>query len=171
MVRKYIRLIIAVILFLGSIFLFVNDSVYWGLLVLLISGLFVLTHFKNEMNLRAFYYLRKNKIQAAGSALSKVKHPERMVKSQEAYFYYLTALVELQNHNNSIAEKSFKKALNTGLRVKTDQAVAKMNLSGIYLSRRNKKLAKHYLQEAQKLDNKKLLTPQIREIEGMLKRV
>jgi len=119
----------------------------------------------------AFYYLRKNKFESAGSVLSKIKHPESMIKSQEAYFYYLTASVELQSHNNSKAEKNFKKALNLGLRMKSDQAVAKLNLSGISLSRRNKKMAKHYLMEAKALDNKKLLTPQIREFENMMKRM
>lgn len=171
MVRKYVRLAIAVVVLCGSVLLFATDSVYYGLLVFFFSGLFVLTHFKNEKNLLAFYYLRKNKIQAAGKVLAKVKHPESMIKSQEAYLYYLTASVELQNHNNSKAEKNFKKALSTGLRMDSDQAVAKLNLAGISLSRRNKKMATHYLQEAKKLDSKKLLTPQVRELEGMMRRM
>ncbi len=171
MVRKYVRLIIAVILFAGTIFLFFTGSVYWGLLVLLVSGFFVLTHFKNIKNLMAFYFLRKNKFNETEAVLSKVKHPEWMIKSQEAYFYYLTALVELQKHNNSKAEKDFKKALDMGLRLRSDQAVAKLNLSGIALSRRNKTLAKHYLQESKKLDDKKMLTAQFRELEGMMKRI
>lgn len=171
MVRKYVRLVIAVILFLGSIYLFATGSIYLGLLVLLFSGIFVSIHFKNEKNLLAFYYLRKNKFQLAESVLSKVKHPESMIESQQAYFYFLTASVELQNRNNTSADKNFKKALNIGLRLKSDQAVAKLNLSGIALSRRNVQMAKHYLQEAKVLDNKKLLTPQIKELEGMMKRI
>lgn len=171
MVRKYVRLAIAVILFLGSISLFVTDSVYYGLLVLMFSGLFVLTHFKNEKVLMAFYYLRKNNMDKAGSILAKINHPESMIESQQAYFYFLTASVELQNHKNTNAEKNFKKALNIGLRLKSDQAIAKLNLAGISLSRRNRKMAQHYLQEAKTLDNKKILTSQIRELEGMMKRM
>lgn len=171
MVRKFMRLAIAVILFLGAVYLFVLGSVYYGLLALLFSGLSVLTHFKNEKILMAFYYLRKNKFEAAGSVLNKIKHPESMIKSQEAYYYYLIASVDLQTHNNSKAEKNFKKALNLGLRLKSDQAVAKLNLSGISMSRRNKKMAKYYLQEAKSLDTKKMLTPQIREFENMMKRM
>jgi len=171
MVRKLVRLIIAAIIFLGSIGLFVTGSIYWGILVLLFSGLFVLAHFKNEKNLAAFYYLRKNKFEAAGSILSKVKHPESLIKSQEAYYYFLTASIELQNHNNSKADKYFKKALKLGLRLKTDQAIAKLNLSGITLTRGNKQMAKRYLQEAKNLDDKKVLTPQVKELERMMKRM
>jgi Flp pilus assembly protein TadD len=171
MVRKYVRLAIAVIVFLGSISLFVTDSVYYGLLVLMFSGLFVLTHFKNEKLLMAFYYLRKNNFEKAGSVLAKIKHPESMIKTQEAYFYFLTASAELQNHKNSQADKDFKKALNLGLRLDSDKAVAKLNLAGISLSRRNKKVAQHYLQEAKSLDRKKILTAQIRELDGMMKRM
>ena len=171
MVRKYLRLIIAGILLLGSIGLFVYSSASLGVLALLVSGLFVLTHFKNEMNLFAFYFVRKNKFQRAERVLNRVKHPERMIKGQEAYFYYLSGLIESQKNNTSKADKAFKKALKIGLRLTTDQAVAKLNLSGIALSQRNKKLAKYYLQETKKLDTKKMLSAQIKEIEGMMKRI
>ena len=171
MIRKYLRLIIAGILILGSIFLFVEGMVSLGIWSIVVSGFFVLFHFKNMMNLLAFYFVRKNKFEKASGILDRVKHPERMIKGQEAYFYYLSGLVESQKHNNSKAEKNFKKALNAGLRVTTDQAVAKLNLSGIYLSQRNKKLSSYYLKEAKKLDKRKFLSGQIKEIEAMMKRI
>ncbi|MGQ1910051.1 tetratricopeptide repeat protein [Marinifilum sp. RC60d5] len=171
MMNKYVRLLIAGILLPVSIVLFVKGLVSVGVVLVLISLLFVLLHFKNEKNLLAFYFVRKNKFEKAGKVLNRVKNPERMIKSQEAYFYYLSGLMESQQHNNSKAEKLFKKALKTGLRTDTDQAVSKLNLSGIYLSQRNKKLSKYYLQEAKKQDKRKMLTAQVREIENMMKRV
>nr|WP_320119461.1 hypothetical protein [uncultured Marinifilum sp.] len=168
---KYVRLIIAGILLPVSIVLFFKGLVTLGVLLVLISLLFVLLHFKNEKNLLAFYFVRKNKFEKAGKVLGRVKSPEKMIKSQEAYFYYLSGLMESQQHNNSKAEKLFKKALKTGLRTDTDQAVSKLNLSGIYLSQRNKKLSKYYLQEAKKQDKRKMLTAQVREIENMMKRI
>lgn len=171
MIRKYVRLIIAGILFLGSILLFIQALVGTGILVVLLSGIFVLFHFKNEKNLIAFYFVRKNKFEASDKMLKRVKHPENMIKSQEAYYYFLSGLIESQKQKNSMAEKLFKKALNTGLRMDTDRAMANLNLSGITLSKRNKKLATYYLQEAKKLDKQKMLTAQIREIESMMKRI
>lgn len=171
MIGKYIRLIIAVIVCIVSAVLFVIGIIGWGIVAVLVSALLVLLHFKNEMNLLAFYFLRKNKFAKAETILNKVNHPERMIKSQEAYFYFLTGLIQSQNQKSSIAEKSLKKALSTGLRTENDQAMAKLNLSGIYLSQRNKKLATYYLRETKKLDKRKMLTAQIREVESMMKRI
>ena len=168
---KYIRLILAILITISSVFLFINGFSGWGVLVVIISLLFVLFQFKNEMNLLAFYFIRRNKFATAERVLSKVKHPGNMMKSQEAYYYYLLGLTQAQTHQPAIAEKSFKKALSTGLRLKSDQAMAKLNLAGFYLSKRNKKLAKIYVQEAKKLDKQKMLTAQIREVENMMKRI
>lgn len=171
MLGKYIRIILAVLVTIFSVFLFIKGFVGWGVLAVFISLLFVLFQFKNEMNLLAFYLIRKNKFPAAVSLLSKVRHPENMMKSQEAYYYYLLGLTQAQTHQPALAEKSFKKALSTGLRLKSDQAMAKLNLAGFYLSKRNKKLAKIYLLDAKKLDSQKMLTAQIKEVENMMKRI
>ncbi|MDD2798529.1 MAG: hypothetical protein PHV20_08055 [Bacteroidales bacterium] len=171
MFLKFIRLIIASLLIIGSVFLYIYGWIFTGVMIDLLASIFVLLHFKNEKNLLAFYFVRKNNIQGATLALNYVKRPELMIKSQEAYFYYLRGLVESQQRHVTKAEKSFKKALSTGLRMKNDQAVAKLNLAAIALSQRNKKVAMVYLESAKKLDKQKLLTAQIREIEMMMKKM
>lgn len=171
MIGKYLRLIIAGVILGAAIALIVVGYVSSGVWIIILSLLFVLFHFKNERILLAFFYVRKNKLQSAGKVLRKVKHPEYMIKSQEAYYYYLSALVEGQTGKQANAEKLFKRSLKTGLRMKNDQAVAHLNLSGIYLQRRNKKLAKYYMTECKKLDKQKILTDQIKEVEYMMKRI
>lgn len=171
MLRKYSRILLAILFITLSVFLFINAYSGWGVLAVIVALLFVLFHFKNEMNLLAFVFIRKNKFSTVEGILTKVKHPESMIKSQEAYYYFLLGLTQAQTHQPALAEKSFKKALSTGLRLKSDQAMAKLNLAGFYLSKRNKKLAKIHLQEAKKLDKQKMLTAQIREVEHMMKRI
>jgi len=171
MLRKFIRLVLAVLIIISSVFLYINGQGGWGTLAVFIALLFVLFQFKNEMNLLAFLFIRKNKFAKAERVLSKVKHPEHMMKAQEAYYYYLLGLSQAQTQKLSMAEKSLKKALSTGLRLNSDQAMAKLSLAGFYLSKRNKKLAKIYLMDAKKLDKQKMLTPQIKEVENMMKRI
>jgi len=171
MIRNILRLIIAGILLVGGILLIVKGMISLGIWTIILSGFFVLFHFKNEKNLVAFYFVRKNKLDKAAKILEGVKHPEYMIKSQEAYYYYLSGLIAAQMHSTNKAEKLFRKALDTGLRTKTDKAVARLNLSGFALTKRNKKLAKYHLQEAKKLDERKMLTEQVKEIEFMMKRV
>jgi Tfp pilus assembly protein PilF len=171
MIRKYIRLIIASLILIASVLLFFKGFIFIGILVVLVSVFVTLSHFRNENIILAFYFIKKNNIPSAMNAVSRIKHPEYLIKSQEAYYYLLTGMLESQQHNISKAEKSFKKALSVGLRMDSDQAVAKLNLAGIYLAQRNKKLAQHYLQDAKKLDKQKMLKAQIREVEEMMKRV
>ncbi len=171
MILKFLKLIIAAILLIGSVFLFIEGEITYGILTVLISGLFVLFYFKNQKNLMVMFLVRKNKILAAEKVLSSVKHPERFIKSQEGYYYFLSGLVATQKQEVSKADKLLKKALKNGLRTSTDQAIAKLNLAGIALNKRNKKLARIYVQECKKLDTRKLLSAQIKEMENMMKRV
>ena len=171
MIRNFIRLIIAGLIIAGGVYLITLGFVAYGVWSIILSGIFILFHFKNERNLLAFLYVRRNKFDKAAKILDKVKHPERMIRTQEAYYYYLSGLVTAQLRSINKAENLFKKALDKGLRTKTDRAVARLNLAGFSLQKRNKKLAKYHLEEAKKLDKHKMLKSQIKEIEHMMKRV
>ena len=174
MVRKFIKPIVAVVLCAVAVFLIVEGFVAWGVIAAVISALMVFLYFKNEKNLLAFFFVRKNNFAKADMVLSMVKNPENMIKSQEAYFYYLSGLTEGQKQvkgSASKSEKLLKKALSSGLRMKSDQAMAKLSLAGIYLSQRNKKLATYYIKETKKLDTRKMLAEQIKEVEKMMKRI
>ena len=69
------------------------------------------------------------------------------------------------------AETLLRKALNTGLRLKQDQALAKLNLAGIALSRRRKREAQMLLTEVKKLDEKKVLDEQVKAIKAQMGRI
>jgi hypothetical protein len=69
------------------------------------------------------------------------------------------------------AETLLRKALSTGLRMKTDQAMAKLNLAGLAMAKRRKREATQLLSEAKKLDEKKMLDDQIKMLQNQLKRI
>jgi len=142
-----------------------------GIFLVLLSGLVVLSIFKNENLLWALFQLRKGDNEKALKAVQRVKAPEKLIKSQEAYYYYLTGLLESQMQSLGKAEKYFKKALKTGLRLQEDQAVAKLNLAGIAMSKRKKRDAQHLLSQAKKLDKRGLLNDQIKLLQNQLRRI
>tara|TARA_B110000977_G_scaffold197004_1_gene278551 strand:- start:85 stop:597 length:513 start_codon:yes stop_codon:yes gene_type:complete len=170
MYNKEIKFALTLAILSASIYLFSLGEIGYGIVVLLLMGLVILSIFKDERILRAFYYLRKNEMPKAGVVLSKIKHPEKMIKSQEAYYYYLNGLVLSQTQMNK-AEKFFKKALNIGLRNDTDKAVAKLNLAGLAMSRRRKREATTLLTEVKKLDTHNMLEDQIKMMKQQLKRI
>jgi tetratricopeptide (TPR) repeat protein len=170
MYNKEIKILLSLSLTAGSAYLFANGEIGYGILVILLIALVVLSIFRNERIILAFYHLRKNNMPKAQLALEKIKHPEKLVRSQEAYYYYLKALILSQTQMNK-AEKFFKKALTIGLRTDSDQAVAKLNLAGLAMSRRRKREATTLLAEAKKLDKHNMLDDQIKMMKQQLKRI
>jgi tetratricopeptide (TPR) repeat protein len=171
MYNKPIKYTLSVLLFAFAIYQFFQGNIGWGILLILLTGIVVLTIFKNEVVMTAFYYIRKGNMQKAQSTLQSIKYPEKLGKSQEAYYYFLQGIVEAQLNGPMKSEKFFKRAMSTGLRMKTDQAVAALNLAGIYLAQRKKTIAIQMLKEAKKLDDKRLMSDQIKEMETHLKRI
>lgn len=170
MYNKEIKIVLALIILASSIFLFNLGEIGYGILVIIIMGLVILSIFKDERIVKAFYHLRKNDMQKAASTLSKIKHPEKLIRSQEAYFYYLNGLILSQTQMNQ-SEKFFKKALSIGLRTDTDKAVAKLNLAGLAMSRRKKREATTLITEAKKLDKHNMLDEQLKMMKQQLKRI
>lgn len=169
--NKPLKITLTALATLYSGYLFSQGS--WGLaiLMLLLAGFFILLIYKNESIMAAFFYLRKGDNNKADRFLATIKYPEKLVKSQHGYFYFLKGLIESQKGSLSGSERNFKKALSSGLRMKQDQAVAKLNLAGICVSKRNKREATHLLQEVKKLDTNKILSDQIKMVESQLKRI
>lgn len=170
MYNKEIKVALALIILACSIFLFNSGEIGYGIVVLIIMGLVILSIFKDERIVKAFYHLRKNDMQKAASTLSKIKHPEKLLRSQEAYYYYLNGLILSQTQMNQ-SERFFKKALSIGLRTDTDKAVAKLNLAGLAMSRRKKREATTLITEAKKLDKHNMLDEQLKMMKQQLKRI
>ena len=170
MYNKEIKVALALIILACSIFLFNSGEIGYGIVVIIIMGLVILSIFKDERIVKAFYHIRKNDMQKAASTLSKIKHPEKLIRSQEAYYYYLNGLILSQTQMNQ-SERFFKKALSIGLRTDTDKAVAKLNLAGLAMSRRKKREATTLITEAKKLDKHNMLDEQLKMMKQQLKRI
>ena len=170
MYNKEIKIALALLILACSIFLFNSGEIGYGIVVLIIMGLVILSIFKDERIVKAFYHLRKNDMQKAASTLNKIKHPDKLIRSQEAYFYYLNGLILSQTQMNQ-SERFFKKALSIGLRTDTDKAVAKLNLAGLAMSRRKKREATTLITEAKKLDKHNMLDEQLKMMKQQLKRI
>ena len=171
MFSKALRLGLTGIILAWSIYEFSQGHIGNGIFIFLLSLLPLLTYFRNERILAAFWYLRKNDLDKAKRQLDAIKHPESsLIRSQLAYYYFLQGIMESQKGIGK-AETLLKKALSTGLRMKTDQAMAKLNLAGIAIARRRKREATNLLAEVKKLDTKKLLDDQVKMLNMQLKKI
>lgn len=171
MFHRNIKLILAALIIITAVWQFTESNIGNGIFLLFLSAFPIFLYYKNEFILLAFLKLRKQDFPGAQKWLSYIKNPETaLVKKQQGYFNYLHGIMVSQTNINQ-AEKYFKKAVELGLSMDMDLAVAKLNLAGIALSRRRKLEATNLLNEAKKLDKQNMLKEQITMMKEQMKKI
>jgi hypothetical protein len=163
-----VRLVIACVVLGAAIAMSAFGFWGWGILVLLIGGIILLSFFFNENMIIAQFYLRKENNEESEKWLLKIKDYEKELwKNQWGYYNLLIGLIESRRAPMK-SEKYFKKALSLGMKMSHNTALAKLSLAGISMAKRNKREAQQYLSEATKEDTNKLLAEQIKMMKGQL---
>ncbi|WCT14536.1 DUF2892 domain-containing protein [Mucilaginibacter jinjuensis] len=163
-----VRLVIACVVLGAAIAMSAFGLWGWGILVLLIGGIILLSFFFNENMIIAQFYLRKENNEESEKWLLKIKDYEKELwKNQWGYYNLLIGLIESRRAPMK-SEKYFKKALSLGMKMSHNTALAKLSLAGISMAKRNKREAQQYLTEATKEDKNKLLAEQIKMMKGQL---
>jgi hypothetical protein len=172
MIFKILRLSVFAALFGFGVYQITETFIGNGIMLILLSAVVLFTFFRNEMILLAFWFLRKQNFEKSEKFLNYIKYPDTsLIKSQRAYYYYLRGLIESQKQTGKSineSEKLFKNALSIGLNMDHDKAMANLQLAAIVMSKARKTEAKKYLADAKKLDKTKMLTDQIKMIQGQL---
>ena len=171
MFHKNIKFIIAGLIIAAGIWQFTESNIGNGIFLLVLSAIPIFLYFRNEFILLAFLKLRKQDFEGAKKWLAYIKNPETaLVQKQQGYFNYLHGIMLSQTNINQ-AEKYFKKAIELGLSMDMDLAVAKLNLAGVAMSRRRKLEATTLLNEAKKLDKQGMLKEQIVMMKDQMKKI
>ncbi|MEK9613461.1 MAG: DUF2892 domain-containing protein [Flavobacteriaceae bacterium] len=171
MFPKVIKLILAILSLGYGIYQIIDDYIGNGIMLILLSGMFVLLYFKNEIIFLSFLRLRKQDFEGTEKWLSRIPNIERnLVRKQQGYYHYLMGIIQSQK-NLTQAEKYYKSALKLGLSMNHDLAMAKMSLAGIYMQKRRKREAQQLISEAKKLDKHGMLTGQIKMIQQQMKKI
>jgi hypothetical protein len=171
MFHKNIKLVLAGLILAAAVWQFTDDNIGNGIFLVILSLIPVFLYFKNEFILLAFLQLRKQNFPGAQKWLNKITNPEAaLVTKQQGYYNYLNGLM-LSQTNLMQAEKYFKKAIELGLSMDMDLAVAKLNLAGIAMSRRRKLEATNLITEVKKLDKQGMLKDQIKMMKEQMKKI
>lgn len=170
MFNKNIKLVITALIVAYAIYQFTEGYIGNGIMYILLSTIFIFLYFKNEIILLAFLRLRKQDFVGAKKWLDKIKNPKAsLVRKQQGYLNYLNGIMVSQTNMNE-AEKYFKNAINLGLSMDHDLAMAKLNLAGIAFSKRRKQEAQKLLTEAEKLDKRNMIADQIKMMKQQMKK-
>ena len=165
---NFIRLIAGSIFIASTVVLFIFGFWGWGVLTIFLAIIMFVTFFYNENMLLAQWYLRKENMAKAEKYLSRITSYEKQLsKMQYGYYNLLIGLMESRRAPMK-SEKYFKAALNLGLHMDHNVALAKLSLAGIAMAKRNKREAQMYLTEAKKADKNKLLADQIKQMKDQM---
>jgi tetratricopeptide (TPR) repeat protein len=171
MFHRIFKLIFAGLIIATGIWQMTEGYIGNGIFLILLSIIPIVLYYKNEFILLAFLRLRKQDFPGAQKWLAYIKNPETaLVRKQQGYYNYLHGIM-LSQTNLIQAEKYFKKAIELGLNMDMDLAVAKLNLAGVALTRRRKLEATNLLNEAKKLDKQNMLKEQITMMKEQMKKM
>jgi tetratricopeptide (TPR) repeat protein len=171
MFNKNIKLVLAALITVWSVFEFSKGHIMNGISILLLAGIFVFFYFKNEILLLVFLKLRKQNFEGATRLLDKIKNPSSaLIQKQEGYYNLMRGIM-ISQKNLTQAEKFFKKAIKLGLSMNHDLAMAKLQLAGIAMTKRRKREATMLITEAKKLDKHNMLADQIKQLKDQMKRI
>ncbi|WP_408049380.1 DUF2892 domain-containing protein [Tenacibaculum halocynthiae] len=171
MFNKNIKLVLAALITIWSVYEFTQGHIMNGISILLLAGIFILFYFKNEFILLAFLQLRKQNFEGAKKWLTYIKNPSSaLIQKQEGYYNYLHGIM-LSQTNITQAEKFLKKAVKLGLAMDHDLAMAKLQLAGIAMTKRRKREATNLMAEAKKLDKHGMLKEQMQMMKKQMKKI
>jgi tetratricopeptide (TPR) repeat protein len=171
MFHRNIKLVIAALIFATAIWQFTESNIGNGIFLIILTLVPIFLYFRNEYILMAFLQLRKQNFTGAKAWLDKIKNPDTaLVQKQQGYYNYLNGIM-LSQTNLIQAEKYFKKAIELGLNMDMDLAVAKLNLAGVAMSRRRKLEATNLIAEVKKLDKQGMLADQIKMMKEQMKKI
>lgn len=171
MFHKNIKLVLAALVIGYAVYQFIEGFIGNGIFLILFSLIFIFLYFRNELILMAFLRMRKQDLEGTDKWLSKIRNPATaLTRKQQGYYNYLYGIIYSQK-NLTQAEKFFKKALELGLNMDYDVAMAKLSLAGIAMQKRRKREASVLLKEARKLDKNNMLTEQIRMMQQQMKKI
>ena len=171
MFHRYIKIVLACLIIAFAIYQFTLGNIGNGIFLILLSAIPIFLYFRNEFLLLAFLKLRKQDTEGTKKWLDKIKNPETaLIEKQRGYYNYLYGLISYQI-NLTQAEKYFRKALQYGLNMSYDEAMARLSLAGILMKKRRKREAQEFLAQAKKLDKQNMLKDQIKMMQEQMKRI
>ena len=163
--NKYLKIVVAVLIVAWAVYQFTRGNIGNGIALIFLSLIPILLYFRNEFILLTFLRLRKQDFAGMEKWLGKIVDPETaLLRKQQGYYNYMYGIIYSQK-NLTQAEKYFRKALQLGLTMSYDVAMA------IMMQKRKKREAQDLLTEAKKLDKQNLMTEQIKMMQQQLKKI
>lgn len=139
---KFLLIVILLAISLAAFVLW--NSVGIGLLALAFASLILYAHFRQGNIIPALMALRNGNIAKAEEALASIKRPDLLSKRYQAYYHFAFGLVDFYHKRIPEGCTNLEKALECGLKNKTELAITHLNIAqGAYMQGQKDKSKQH----------------------------
>ena len=120
MIGFILRIIVASAALGLNIYLFYIGSWGWGITMLFVTALVILSFFRNPTMILALNQMRIGNTDKAYKYINRVSSPQFLPRKQHAYVIFLQAIMGAQTLGIAQSEQKLRKALALGLRTPED---------------------------------------------------
>lgn len=164
-----VQLILFVVSVIAAIALTVTSGLTWSWIFYLIIIILITKYILIGTVNGAAMSLQGGAIDKAERLLSYTKFPKWLQFGYHGVYYFLKSIIAMQKKDFKASEEYTHKALAIGLPSNDNEALAYINLAGIYANQRRIREAKDYVKRAKKLKvNEPMIQEQIKQIDDAL---
>lgn len=168
MLPSFVRTIAIVATLAAGIFLLVYEQWVAGALALALTTYLAYVQFWLGPVILALRYLYKGKVDQCERELRKVKKPHKLPSKLQGYYYFCQGYLHHQHHRLAASAQAFATALDKGLRMENDQAVAHVSIAHFEAMEGKKAQAKKHLKAAKARKHNEAVAAAILKVEQQL---
>lgn len=160
-------IVISICLVLAGISVY-QDKTLAAVLALSFIGWTVFGFIRQGTVYLAFRKLKTGDHLAAGEYLKMTKKVNWLSSFQRSHYYFVKGYIDMAKGNLEEAKTGFEKALENGLKLKNDIALAYANLASLNHRQKNRVQAKEYIKKALSLRVKKNVRQEIERLASQI---
>ena len=163
-----LRIIAVIILSAAARFLLLYQQWFWGSVAVVLSLSMAYIQFRLGPVVSALRYLYRGDTKRCEKELSRVKRPEKLPLQLQGYYHFCQGYLHSQKGNLAIAATAFRTALEKGIRLDNDKAVAHVSIAHAEASSGKKAEARKHLKLAKELPHNEAVAQAITQVERMV---
>lgn len=169
MLPLIVRRIAMALTLAAGLFLLVYQQWFYGILALVLAGYLGYVEWYLGPVVRALRYLYRGQISKCERTLQGIRHPEKIPGRLKGYYHFCQGYVHHHHGRGEEAANAFYAALDAGLRLQNDQAVAHVTIAHHAASQQKKAEANKHLKQARALKHNKTVEEGIQQVAAMLR--
>jgi tetratricopeptide (TPR) repeat protein len=164
-----IRKVIMFASFGAALIFFANQMWMQGATGLGVSAILLVLQVRFGTVQQAMKQLNKGDFNKAAKLLGQIKKPNQLSKLARAYYFFCNGYIHMSRNQFELAKAAFQAALETGLKLETDQAIAQISLANIFAMEGKKAKAKEHLKIAKSLESNDSVADAVAKVESQIK--